>query len=153
MANTYVKIYLHVVFAVKYRGACIHPEWRGRLYAYIGKILESKGQCLLNIGGVADHVHMLFSYNAKTPLPDLMRDVKSNTTKFIKENGLTRQNFAWQKGYACFSYSRSQIGDVANYIDHQPEHHGRISLNNELKVMLDRFEVAYNEEYLFDELE
>ncbi|MDE6487168.1 MAG: transposase [Muribaculaceae bacterium] len=76
MANTYINIYLHIVFAVKYRDACIDGSWRERLYAYISSIFKAKEQFVVKIGGVSDHIHMLISYNAKVPLPDLIRDVK-----------------------------------------------------------------------------
>ncbi|MDE6137230.1 MAG: IS200/IS605 family transposase [Muribaculaceae bacterium] len=153
MANTYINIYLHIVFAVKYRDACIDGSWRERLYAYISSIFKAKEQFVVKIGGVSDHIHMLISYNAKVPLPDLIRDVKSLTTNFINKERLVRGHFSWQKGYACLSYSQSQIGDVVRYIDNQAQHHGKFGMQEELRHMLDRYNISYDDDYLFAEPE
>ena len=152
MANTFIKIYLHIVFAVKHRNSCIDAAWRNRLYSYISSIFENKQQYVIKIGGVSDHIHILISYNAKIPLPDLIRDVKTASTNFVNKERLAREKFSWQKGYACMSYSQSQLDDVSRYIQHQPEHHNKMSVRDEVRTMLERYHINYSEDYLFEDV-
>lgn len=153
MANTYIRIYVHVVFAVKYRDACIARPWRDRLYAYMAAIIKNKGQYPIKIGGTHNHVHLLFSYNGKIPMSDLVRDIKTGTTHFIKENKFLPCRFAWQKGYACLSYSQSHVEAVARYIENQEQHHATRTVRDEIKTMLLRYKVDFDEEYILSEPE
>ena len=98
MANTYTQIYIHVVFAVQERACLIKKEWREELFKYIAGILKNKGIKLLAIGGVEDHIHILFSLDPKMALSDLVRDVKANSSKFINEKGFVLGKFDWQEG-------------------------------------------------------
>ncbi len=150
MANTYIKIYLHLVFAVKNREALIPVYQLGRVHSYITGLIKNKGQTPIRVNGVTDHVHVLMAYDAKIPIPDLVRDVKAASTAFINENRLTPFHFQWQKGYSCMSYSQSQVEKVAAYIDNQNEHHRGLSLKDEIKMMLDRYGIEYDDDYLFE---
>ncbi|MBP9664454.1 MAG: IS200/IS605 family transposase [Pyrinomonadaceae bacterium] len=149
MANTYTQIYIHVVFAVQERACILKKQWREELFKYIAGILKNQGIKLLAIGGVEDHIHILFALSPKIALSDLIRDVKANSSKFINEKGFVRGKFYWQEGFGAFSYSRSQIDKVAKYVLNQEKHHNRRSFREEYTQMLDQFEVEYEEKYLF----
>ncbi len=153
MANTYIKILLHIVFAVKNRNGLISPLWRERLYAYISSILRAKGDFPLAIGGTDDHIHIFFTYNARETVPNIVREIKSGTSKYINENRLTPLRFEWQKGYACFSYSQSQTDAVVKYINNQNQHHKGYTLTDEIKNVLTKFGIEYDERYIFQEAE
>jgi len=149
MANTYTQIYIHVVFAVQERAAIINKEWREELFKYIAGILKNQGIKLLAIGGVEDHIHILFALDPRIALSDLVRDVKANSSKFINEKGFVRGKFYWQEGFGAFSYSRSQIDKVAKYILNQEQHHNNRSFKDEYVELLSKFQVDYDEKYLF----
>lgn len=153
MANTYLRIYLHIVFAVKNRNALIATHWRPRVHAYLSESLRQRGHLPLAVGGAGDHVHLLISFSGKETLPDLVKNIKTATTHFINNNRISVFKFEWQKGYGCFSYSHSQIESVANYINNQEEHHRKVSLRDEMKRVLDNFGIEYDEQYIFDEPE
>lgn len=149
MANTYTQIYIHVVFAVQERACVIQKEWREELFKYIAGILKNHHVKLLAIGGVEDHIHILFALNPKLALSDLIRDVKANSSKFINERRFIRGKFYWQEGFGAFSYSRSQIDKVAKYILNQEEHHNSRSFKDEYVELLSKFAVDYDDKYLF----
>lgn len=137
MANTYSRIILHVVFAVKYRVGIISPAWSADLYAYIGKILKNIGQTPIAVGGIEDHVHILFGLSTDMSVADVLRNIKPNATNFINGNRWVGCRFAWQEGYGAFSVSPDRIGMVRNYIDRQYQHHHEEGLRfkNEYEMM------------------
>ena len=149
MANTYSQIYIQVVFAVEQRAALIQPAWKEELFKYIGGIFRNKKQKLIAIGGIADHIHILFGLRPSMAISDLVRDVKSDSTEFINEKRFSRRKFHWQEGYGAFSYSRSHLDAVAKYVLEQEKHHAKRSFKEEYIAMLDRFEVEYEDRYLF----
>jgi REP element-mobilizing transposase RayT len=138
------------VFAVREREALIKPEWREDLFRYIAGVLKNNKVKLLAIGGVDDHIHILFGMNPNIALSDLVRDVKANSSKFINEKRFVRGKFYWQEGFGAFSYSRSQIDTVAKYVLNQEKQHAKRTFRDEYIEMLDRFGVDYDERYLFD---
>lgn len=149
MANTYSQIYIQVVFAVEARDSLVHPDWKGELFKYIIGIVKKKGQKLIAIGGVADHIHLLIGITPSTSLSDLVRDIKANSSKFINDRKYVRGQFRWQEGFGAFSYSRSHIDAVAKYVLNQEVHHSRMSFKDEYLSLLKRFDVEYEEKYLF----
>jgi len=149
MANTYSQIYIQVVFAVEARDSLVHPDWKGELFKYITGIVKKKGQKLIAIGGVADHIHLLIGITPSTSLSDLVRDIKANSSKFINDRKYVRGQFRWQEGFGAFSYSRSHIDAVAKYVLNQEVHHSRMSFKDEYLSLLKRFDVEYEEKYLF----
>ena len=153
MANTYTQIYIHFVFAVQARESLIKAEWREDLFKYIAGILKNQGIKLLAIGGVEDHIHILFGMSPTISLSDLIREVKANSSKYINENKFVRGKFYWQEGFGAFSYSRSQIDAVAKYILNQEQHHAGRSFKDEYVALLNRFEVEFDDRYLFDWIE
>lgn len=145
MANTYSQIYIQAIFAVEQRASLIQTAWKEELFKYIGGIFRNKKQKLIAIGGVEDHVHLLFGLRPSVAISDLIRDVKSDSTEFINKKRFTRRRFGWQEGYGAFSYSRSQLDSVAKYVLEQEKHHLKRSFKNEYVALLDHFEVEYDE--------
>jgi REP element-mobilizing transposase RayT len=150
MANTYTQLYFQIVFAVKNRDALIQKPWREKLHGYITGIVQNHGHKMLSINSMPDHVHMLIGYHHTKLLPDLLENVKTSSNDYIKINQLSRFKFEWQKGYGAFSYSRSQIPAVAKYIENQEAHHRKKSFRAEYLELLRKFEVEYDERYVFE---
>lgn len=150
MANTYSQIYLHIVFAVKFRKRQIHKDWKEQLYKYICGTVNNKDEKIFAINGVSDHIHILISIKPNTHVSDLVRDIKVNSTKWINGHKLVSGNFAWQEGFGVFSVSRSQITKVIGYIDKQEAHHQKVSFRREYIAFLKKHEVEFDEKYLFE---
>ncbi|SFQ34875.1 IS200/IS605 family transposase [Parafilimonas terrae] len=150
MGNTYSQISIHTVFAVKKRENLIHPDWRDELHRYISGIITGNGATSLAVGGWKDHVHIFFGMPVTTSIADLMRIVKTNSSKWINEQKFIKGKFEWQSGYGAFSYSRSQRNNVINYILNQEEHHRVKTFKEEYLKMLSDFNVVHDEKYLFE---
>ena len=150
MPNTFTQIHLQLVFAVKHRQALIRKSWRDRLHSYITGIVQNHGHKMLQINSRPDHIHILIGYRPAQPLPKLVEEIKTSSNEFIKENRLSPFQFAWQIGYAAFSYSRSQVSAVATYIERQDEHHRNKSFREEYTELLQKAEIAFEEQYLFE---
>jgi putative transposase len=150
MAGTFSQIYIQVVFAVKGRQNLIHSSWEDELYKYITGIVLNKGQKILAINGVSDHIHLLISIRPSCCLSDLVREIKKSSNEFINERRFTKYRFCWQEGFGAFSYSYSSVERVIKYIGRQKEHHRKTSFRNEYKDFLQRFSVDYKDEYLFE---
>jgi putative transposase len=148
MGNTYSKIYIHVVFAVKYREAMIDPKWKEDLYKYITGIVQSEGSKLISINGVKDHIHVFIGYVPKGSLSDLVRQIKGSSSKYINDNGWCKTTFRWQEGYGAFSYGPSQIDQVVKYIQNQENHHKTISFDEEFKKNLTAYGIQFDPKYL-----
>ncbi|HTF05911.1 MAG TPA: IS200/IS605 family transposase [Bacteroidia bacterium] len=149
MADSYSKIQIHVVFAVKYRNALIHADWEEELYKYITGIVTAKGHKLLAINGMPDHIHIFIGLRPVEALSALVREIKKASTNFINQRGFIQHKFQWQEGYGSFSYAESQVKTVVNYILNQKEHHAVKKFNREFIEMLQEFGVEYTVEHLF----
>ncbi|MDQ2718895.1 MAG: IS200/IS605 family transposase [Bacteroidota bacterium] len=152
MPNTYTQLYIHLVFAVKYRAALIQLEWEGYLHRYITGIVQNNDHKLLAINSVSDHLHLLIGLNPKQSISEIMRLVKGDSSEFVNKKGFTKRKFYWQEGYGAFSNSRSQIDSVIKYILNQKEHHHKKTFREEYLGMLKDYEVDYNDKYIFNEL-
>lgn len=152
MPNTYTQIHIHCVFAVKHRAALIDNSFKDDLYKYISSIIQERGNKMLAIGGTANHIHIFFGYRAIEGLPELMKSVKQNSSLWVNKNHKTRFKFEWQKGYGAFSYSKSLVSNVCNYIERQEEHHSKQTFRDEYVEFLEKFGVDYDERYLFDDV-
>jgi REP element-mobilizing transposase RayT len=150
MANTYTQLYVHVVFAVKGRQNMISPKWKEELYKYITGIVTNQGQKLMIINGMPDHLHILIGMKPDIALSDLVRDIKSNSSKLINEKGLTIGKFAWQNGFGAFTVGQSQKENVINYIKTQEEHHRHKTFREEYLDFLNTYQIAYNDQYVFE---
>ena len=153
MADTYCQIYIHIVFAVRGRENIIREEIREELQKYIGGIIRNEKQKLYAIYSMPDHTHILISIGSEIKISELVRDIKANSSRFINEKKWIKGKFYWQEGYGAFSYSHSQTDSVVNYIVNQPEHHKKRSFREEYLDLLKKFEIDYQEQYLFEFLE
>ena len=150
MSGTFSQIYIQIVFAVKGRQNLIQPHWEEELYKYITSIITNKGQKLLAINGIPDHIHFLVGLKPSCRLSDLVREVKKSSNSFIKEKKFTKSKFSWQEGYGAFSYSHSALDNVIAYINNQKEHHRKKTFKEEYIEFMEKFQVEYKEEFLFD---
>ncbi len=150
MPNTYSQLNIHCVFAVKGRENLITSTFRNELYKYMSGILKNDNAFPLSVGGWLDHVHVFFELHPDSKISDLMRLLKSSSSKWINDNKLVKGRFEWQSGYGAFSYSRSQRSNVINYIMNQEEHHKSKTFKEEYLSMLNDFEIEYKSEYLFE---
>ena len=150
MANAYTQIYLQLVFSPLGHENVIPQKHKVELQKYTTGIIQNRKHKLLAINFMPDHIHILIGYNPSQPLPDLVRDIKAISSKFINEKKWMPGRFRWQEGYGAFSYSRSQVDDVVKYINTQEEHHKRVSFKEEYLKFLEKFEVDYDPGYLFE---
>ncbi len=153
MANTYTQIHIQCVVAVKYRRAVIQPLWKERLQQYMTGIVQNNGHKMIAINSMPDHLHFFFGFRPNQSLSDLMRIVKSDSSEWINKEKFNSSTFRWQEGYGAFSYSRSQIKVVSEYIANQEEHHKKKTFLEEYKQFLKQFEVEHDERYIFKPLE
>lgn len=149
MANTYTQIHIQVVFAVHNRQSLIRKEWKVDLYKYMAGIIKNYDHKVLQINGMPDHVHIFFGMRPTQSLSDLMKEVKQHSSKWINDKRLTKGKFSWQAGFGAFSYSLDQVPRVIRYIENQEEHHKHRSFQQEYTDLLDKFNIDYNEAYLF----
>jgi len=150
MANTYFQCYVHLVFAVKQRECMIQESNREKIQKYICGIVNQDKCKVICIYCNPDHAHILAGFRPSISISDLVRDIKSVSSKFINEQRLMRFHFNWQDGYGAFTYSHSQIASVSNYIKNQPEHHKKKNFKEEYFNFLEKFEIEYDEQYVFD---
>ena len=150
MPNTYTQIYIQLVFAVKHRQALIQPQFKDELYKYITGIFKNQNQKMLAVNGMPDHIHIFFGMTPDIKLSNLVRDVKSDSSLFINEKKLSKFKFHWQEGYGAFSYSQSQKAEVIKYIMNQEDHHRKKTFREEYVDFLKKFNVEYDEKYLFE---
>jgi REP element-mobilizing transposase RayT len=153
MAGTFSQIYIQIVFAVQNREAMISASWEEELYKYITGIVRNKGQKMLAINGMPDHIHLFIGMKPACCLSDLVREVKKSSNEFIAEKKFSKFKFNWQEGYGAFSYSHSQIDNVIQYITNQKEHHKRQTFHEEYLDFLKKFEIEFKDEYLFKWIE
>ena len=151
MANTYTQIHIQFVFAVKHRDGLIHSSFKNELYQYIAGIIKYHNHKLLAINGMSDHIHILIGMRPTQSISDLLQDIKGNSSKWINEKKFLRAKFEWQEGYGAFSYSKSQVSTIIDYIKNQEQHHTVKTFREEYLEFLNLFEVDYDERYIFKE--
>ena len=150
MPGTYSQLLLHIVTSTKGRSPWISTEVAVRLYPYIGGIIRAEKGVLYEIGGVEDHVHMYLRWRPDGTVSDLMRKVKSGSSKWMHQTFPELAAFAWQEGYSAFSVSKSQEEALKRYIKGQAEHHKTEDFKSELLRILRADSVEYDEKYVFD---
>jgi len=153
MANTYTQIHIQVIIAVKFRDAIIVPPWKERMHQYITGIVQNNNHKMLCINSMADHLHLFFGFRPSQSLADLMRLVKGESSEWINKQKFTPSKFRWQEGYGAFSYARSQVKAVATYIENQEIHHRKKTFLDEYQDFLKKFEIEYDQKYIFKPLE
>ena len=150
MSGTFSQIYIQIVFAVKGRENIISKKNQEELNKYIAGIIKGKEQKPIIINGMPDHIHSFIGLRPVMAISDLVRDIKNNSSNFINDKGWVKGKFSWQEGYGAFSYSHSDIENVYKYILNQEEHHKKKTFREEYVDLLKKFEVEYNEKYLFE---
>jgi putative transposase len=150
MPNTYSQIYVQIVFAVKGRQCFIKESFREELQKYMAGIIANHKQKLFAIYCMPDHTHILVSMQPSISIADLVRDIKSSSSAYIKEKRWVNAGFSWQEGYGAFTYHKTQTKEVVHYILNHPEHHQRKTFREEYLEFLKEFEIEYNEKYLFE---
>ena len=153
MSGTVTQIYIQAVFAVKGRYNLLQKPWRDDVFKYMAGIIKNKGQKPIIVNGVADHAHLFVGLKPSMAVSDLIRDVKNNTSNFINEQKWISGRFAWQEGYGAFSYAHSQVETVYNYILNQEEHHRKRTFREEYLEFLEKFQVPYEDRFLFEWLD
>jgi len=152
MANTYHQVYIQCVFAVKYREAVIDNEWKSVLLGVIGNLINETGCKTIFANGIEDYIHCFIGLRPAVSISELMKTVKANSSKYINDNRLTKKRFEWQEGFGVFSYSHSQIDKVYKYISNQEKHHKKKTFREEYLEFLEKFNVPYDERYIFADL-
>jgi len=150
MAQSLSKIILHLVFSTKNRAKLILPEYSSELYAYMAGICTSLNSHAYKIGGTENHVHIACSLPRTITVGNLLEEIKSGSSKWIKTKSSRCSTFAWQGGYGAFSWSQSQLPVLINYIEKQREHHGGKCFEEELRELLNAYDVEHDERYLWD---
>ncbi|QEC77438.1 IS200/IS605 family transposase [Mucilaginibacter ginsenosidivorax] len=147
--NTYTQLYIHFVFAVKFRASLISEKWDERLRLYMTAIVQNNGHKMIAINNMPDHVHLLIGLNPKQAIADLMRVLKSDSSEWVNKENLTAGKFQWQDGYGAFSHSKSEVDRVVKYILNQKKHHNEKTFLTEYRQLLKRFDIPYDEQYIF----
>jgi REP element-mobilizing transposase RayT len=149
MPQSLVKILVHIVFSTKNRMAIITPEIEPGLFGYIHGIVKNHDARLITANGTADHVHLLVSLG-RNDVAELIGDIKRSSSTWIKKQDRRFSQFYWQKGYGVFSIGRSQVAAVSKYIADQKEHHKTQSFQDEFRVLLKKYDVDYDERFVWD---
>ena len=150
MAGKHISVMVHFIWSTAGREPWIGPEWRDDLYGYMGGIMRNKKTKLICAGGMYDHVHLYASLPSTITIADLVSAVKANSSRWIHESFPKRRGFAWQEGYGAFSISKSDEKRVIEYIRNQEHHHRKRDFKEELREFLEKYEVEYDERYLWD---
>jgi REP element-mobilizing transposase RayT len=148
MANTYTSLKYHIVFSTKNRECCLTEGIRDRLFAYLGGIARENGMQALEIGGVADHVHLLLSIPPSLAVSNAVQVIKGGSSHWLKDAFPGMKGFAWQDGYAAFTVSKSQLDGVRDYVRGQVEHHRTKTFAEEYRAFLQRHQIECDERYL-----
>ena len=152
MANTYHQMYIQAVFAVKYRKAVLHKDWRKDVFAVIGNLINETGCKTIIVNGIEDHVHCFLGLKPTISISELMKTVKAKSSKYINDNKFLLDRFEWQVGYGVFSYSQSHINRVYKYIENQEAHHNKESFKKEYLKYLEEYKIPFDERYIFEDL-
>ena len=151
MSSTFTNLLYHIVYSTKYRQPLIAPAWQESLHKYIGGIVRERDGIAIEIGGMPDHVHVLAKLSPKRAVMDVLRDIKSGSSKWVNDTGHVRGRFEWQTGYGTFSVSHSQVDRVVEYIQTQAEHHRSTTFQDEFLAILRRHEIEIDMRYVFEE--
>jgi putative transposase len=150
VAGTYTNLLYHLVFSTKNRIPLISENLQQDLYSYIGGIVRGEGGTLVEIGGISDHVHLLAKLKPTKSVFEMLNRIKSKSSKWINEDKMKVRKFGWQDGYGAFSVSESQTASMRRYIRSQEEHHRRQSFQDELRALLEKQRIEYDDRYLWD---
>ena len=148
--GTFTQMYIQLVFAVHNRENMLLKSIRPKVFEYMSGIIRDLKHKSIIVNGVADHVHILLGLNPAISISDSVHDIKRGSSLFINQNRLVCGRFSWQEGYGGFTYSKSQIHDVYDYIMNQESHHAQKTFREEYLKFLENYEIYYDPKYLFD---
>jgi REP element-mobilizing transposase RayT len=146
----FTQMYIHLIFAVKYRDRVLNDNIRPEIFSYIAGIIKSGNNKSIITNGVSDHVHILVGFTPTQKISDLVANIKMSSSRFINDKKWLYGNFQWQDGYGAFTYGKSQLNTIYNYIANQELHHRKRTFKEEYIGFLKKFGIEYNEKYLFD---
>lgn len=150
MAQSLSSIYIHLIFSTKHREPLITAPFDIDLRSYMAGILKAKHCPAITIGGMPDHVHVLFLLARTKSVSDVVEDLKKDSSTWVKSQDPSLSEFYWQNGYGAFSVSQSGLEETRKYLDNQVEHHTKRSFQDEYRAFLRKYEVAYDERYVWD---
>ena len=150
MPQSLSSILIHLIFSTKNREPFLTPEIDAELYPYIASIFKATKLRALIINGTTDHLHTLLSLSRTVTIADLVEEVKTESSKWIKTKGKEFRNFHWQSGYGALSIGQSQVGSVKRYIARQKEHHRRVTFQDEYRNFLKAYDIEFDERYVWD---
>ena len=148
--GTFTQMYVQLVFAVKNREAVLTKEIRNRIFEYMSGIITNLKHKSIIVNGTSNHVHILLGLNPSISVSDTVHDIKRSSSMVINNEKLCLGRFSWQEGYGGFTYSRSQIADVYNYIENQESHHKKRTFREEYIDILTKNEIEFDQQFLFD---
>ena len=148
MSQSFTNLLYHLIFSTKARRPLITADCQLRLYDYIGGIIRGTGGISLGINGIEDHIHVLAKLRPDRALSDILRDLKSNATGWMHDVFPSLADFSWQRGYAAFTVSQSNLQQVQTYVARQKEHHQRVSFRDEFILFLKANGIEYDERYV-----
>ena len=150
MPQSFTQLYAHLIFSTKNRVPLLDAEIRPRVHAYLATIIRDLDAPYVVVGGVADHVHILFDMGKLHAPVEFVEKVKRESSKFVKTLGAKYQKFYWQRGYGMFSVSPTQKDDVENYVRNQERHHRTKTFQEEYREFLRRYGLTFDERYVWD---
>ena len=150
MPQSLVKNYIHITFSTKNRVAFIDKNISNELFSYLGGICKNLECNPIIVGGYQDHIHILCLLSRKIALMNLIEEVKSHSSKWIKTKGVKYEKFYWQRGYGGFSVNPTEINIVKKYISEQEKHHSKRTFQEEYRAFLNKYKIKYNEKYVWD---
>jgi putative transposase len=150
MPQSLANVLIHVVFSTKNRLPLILPEVEEELYCYVAAVCRTCRCPAHKVGGTSDHLHLVCSLARTITVAELLGTIKADCSKWIKTKGPRYAGFAWQNGYGAFSIGQSQLVDVKRYIGQQKEHHRQRSFQEEFREFLQRYQIEYDERYVWD---
>ncbi|MGV3601589.1 MAG: IS200/IS605 family transposase [Dyadobacter fermentans] len=150
MPNTYSQIYLQFVFSVRHRQCLIPKRHKDELHRYMTGLVQNRNAKMLAVHCMPDHTHLFVGFRPSISISDFVKEIKVESNQFVNAKKWTRHKFEWQEGYGVFSYSQSHIDSVIRYIQGQEEHHRKRTFGEEYRDLLRKFQVSFEERYLFD---
>ena len=150
MAQSLAKILVHIVVSTKNHRPFLDVSIRAELYAYLASILKANNSHAIKIGGVENHIHIFCTLPKGISLAEMIEEFKTSSSKWVKTKGTQYASFYWQNGYGAFSVSQSDADRVIKYIETQEEHHRKTSFEEEFRAFLTKYQVPYDERYVWD---
>jgi putative transposase len=150
MPQSLSSVLLHIVFSTKNREPFIGPEVEAQLYFYMATVFQGCESRALIIGGTSDHIHALADLARTITIADLIQEVKTQSSRWMKKQGRGLGGFQWQSGYGAFSIGQSGVNTVKAYIANQKAHHAKYTFQDEFRSLLKKYNISFDERYVWD---